>query len=81
MTAVVTIKNSQLIVPDEICNKLHLHDGQKLILETTKNNVIQLKPFVEGNEADKELWQLLNNPVDLGEIKFKDRGDIYDDIA
>lgn len=81
MIAVVTIRNSQLKVPDEICNKLHLHDGQKLILETTKDNVIQLKPFVESNEADKELWQLLNNPVDMGEIKFKDRGDIYDDIA
>ncbi len=75
----VTIDKSQLKFPAEVCNKLHLYDGQKLLLETTQDNTIQLKPF-EGNEADRKLLELLNHPFDMGKIKFKDRGDIYDDI-
>ena len=79
MTAVLTINKSQLKFPSEVCNKLHLHDGQKLLLETTQDNIIQLKPF-EGNEADRKLWELLEHPFNMGKVTFKDRGDIYDDI-
>ena len=77
---VVTLKDFRLILPKEVRDKLHLHDGQQLIIETTEANTIQITPL-EDNNADKKLWELLNKPVDMGGVKFKDRADIYNDIA
>ncbi|MEK9149356.1 MAG: hypothetical protein AAB267_04845 [Candidatus Desantisbacteria bacterium] len=79
MTAVVTIKNDQLFLPEEVLTEFHLYNGQKLLLEATDDNIIQLKPF-KGNEADRELLRLLEHPFHMGKVKFKDREDIYNDI-
>lgn len=80
MTTILTIKNLPFTVPKEILNQVHLHKGERIIIETLDNGTIQIKPFKE-NAADKRLRKLLEHPYHMGKVLVKNRQDIYDDIA
>ena len=76
---IVKLKEFQFVFPQDIIKKAHIQKDQELIVETTPDNTVQIKP-VPPNQADDMLLEFLNNPEDMGNILFKDRNDIYDDI-
>lgn len=76
---ILTLKHFKLELPEEIRKELHLEEGQKVLAETTKDNVILIKPLKLG-PADTKLLELLGKPVHMGKIKYKSRKDIYSDI-
>lgn len=75
---IVTLKNFGLTLPRKILKKLHLHNGQKLLIQA-KDNTIFIKPC-KLSKTEIKLLNILNKPLHMGKIKYKDRTDIYDDI-
>lgn len=76
---IVKLKDFQFEFPEDIIQKAHIQKNQELIIETTPDNIVQMKPIGE-NLADGRLLEFLNNPEDMGSTLFKNRNDIYDDI-
>ena len=76
MSRTIILDKDCLKFPKNLLKEFHLQNGQKLIIETTPDNAIRIKP-VEGNSADMKLLQFLENPVHMGKIKYKDREEIY----
>lgn len=77
--AIVKLKKFQFGFPEDIIKKAHIQKDQELLVETTPDNTVQIKP-IPANQADEKLLEFLNNPEDMGNILFKDRNDIYLDI-
>lgn len=79
MSQTIIIEKDRLKFPKTLLKKLHLRNGQKLIVETATDNTIQIKPIKENN-IEVKLLKLIENPVHMGKIKYRNRKDIYNDI-
>jgi hypothetical protein len=77
--AIIKLKDFQFEFPEDIIKRTHIKKNQELIIETTPDNIVQIKPIGE-NHSDAQLMDFLSNPDDMGKILFNDRNDIYDDI-
>lgn len=80
MNKTVIIEKDSLKFPKGLLRKLHLQNGQKLIIETAPDNTIQIKPLPK-KDTNLKLLKLLETPAHMGKIKYNNRQGIYDDIA
>lgn len=77
--AVITVENNAVAIPEEARTRLNIHDGDQLTLTVSDDRLVLRRKAL--NEADKTLLDLYRDPVDMGQVRFEDRSDIYGGIG